>query len=238
MPVTVELRGLSKTYRDRRVVDDLSFQVRPGRITGFLGANGAGKTTTLRMLLGLVTPDGGSAMFDGQGYRDLPDPVGTVGAVLDADGHHPGRSARGHLRWLAAAGSCPQERVDATLDEVGLTAAADRRVGGYSLGMRQRLKVAAALLGDPDVLVLDEPTNGLDPAGIRWLRNLLRQQADSGVAVLISSHLLAELEGTVDDVVVIGHGRLLAAGPTGQVTGGRSLEATYLDLTGPLASIH
>jgi ABC-2 type transport system ATP-binding protein len=238
MAVTVELRGLSKTYRDRRVVDDLSFQVRPGRITGFLGANGAGKTTTLRMLLGLVMPDGGTATFDGQRYRDLQDPMGTVGAVLDADSHHPGRSARGHLRWLAAAGSCPPERVDATLDEVGLTAVADRRVGGYSLGMRQRLKVAAALLGDPQVLVLDEPTNGLDPAGIRWLRDLLRQQADSGVAVLISSHLLAELEGTVDDVVVIGRGQLLSAGPTGQVTGGRSLEATYLDLTGPLASIH
>ena len=211
--------SLTKRYGRATVVDGLSFEVRPGRVTGFLGPNGAGKTTTLRMILGLVHPDGGTATFDGLPTSDLPAPSSQVGAVLEDAGFHPGRSGRNHLRVLAAAGGHAPERVPQVLDQVGLTEAADRRVKGYSMGMRQRLAIAAALLGDPDVLILDEPANGLDPPGIRWMRDLLRAEADRGRAVLVSSHLLYEVAQSVDDLVIISRGGLRASGPLEQVLG-------------------
>lgn len=217
---TVEVRGLSKRFGDLRAVDDLSFVVSPGRITGFLGPNGAGKTTTLRMLLGLVHPSAGTATIDGRAYRDLDDPMGTVGAALEATNFHPGRSGRDHLRVLAAAGGIPGSRVDELLELTGIPAAARQRAGGYSLGMRQRLGLAAALLGHPRVLLLDEPANGLDPEGIRWLRAFLRNLSDEGTTILISSHLLSEVQQTVDDVVIIGNGRLVRAGTIAELSGG------------------
>lgn len=208
-PGLVELRGLSKTFGSVRAVDDLSVTVPPGRVTGFLGPNGAGKTTTLRMLLGLVTPTAGTATVGGRRYADLEAPQRTVGALLEASDVHPGRTGRDHLRVLAVTAGVPDSRVDALLALVGLTDSADRRAGGYSLGMRQRLGLAAALLGDPPVLVLDEPANGLDPEGIAWLRGFLRALAAEGRTVLISSHVLAEVQQTVDDVVIIARGRLV-----------------------------
>jgi ABC-2 type transport system ATP-binding protein len=208
----IEIRGLSKQFGSFVAVDDLSFDVEPGRITGFLGPNGAGKTTTLRMLLGLVHPTGGTATIDGQRYVDLPDPLGTVGAALEATNFHPGRSGRDHLRVLADAGSVPLTRVDELLELTGIPAAARKRAGQYSMGMRQRLGLAAALLGDPKVLVLDEPANGLDPEGIRWLRGFLRHLSSEGKTILVSSHLLQEVEQTVDEVVIIANGRLVRAG--------------------------
>ncbi len=211
--------SLTKRYGRATVVDGLSFEVRPGRVMGFLGPNGAGKTTTLRMILGLVNPDGGTATFDGLRYGELPAPSSQVGAVLEDAGFHPGRSGRNHLRVLAAAGGHAPERVPQVLDQVGLTEAADRRVKGYSMGMRQRLAIAAALLGEPDVLILDEPANGLDPPGIRWMRDLLRAEADRGRAVLVSSHLLYEVAQSVDDLVIISRGVLRANGPLEQVLG-------------------
>ena len=214
------MSGLSKRYGSVQAVADLSFSVEAGRVTGFIGPNGAGKSTTLRMLLGLVRPDSGTASFDGHGYAQLEHPAGHVGAVLEDASFHPGRSGRNHLRVLAAAGSHPPGRVDALLERVGLATAADRRVKGYSMGMRQRLGLAAALLGDPEVLILDEPANGLDPPGIRWIRGLLRTEAERGRAVLVSSHLLSELAQSVDDVVVIAGGELRASGPVEQVLGG------------------
>jgi ABC-2 type transport system ATP-binding protein len=216
----IEFEALSKRFKNVQAVSDLSFSVEAGRVTGFLGPNGAGKSTTLRMLLGLIHANAGTATFDGVTYGSLPHPSSHVGAVLEEASFHPGRSGRNHLRVLAAAGSHPQSRVNDVLEQVGLTPAADRRVKGYSMGMRQRLAIAAALLGDPDVLILDEPTNGLDPPGIRWMRDLVRDQAGRGRAVLISSHLLSEVAQSVDDVVVISRGRLRGAGPLESVLGG------------------
>ncbi len=210
-PILIE--GLTRRYGPVLAVDDLSFSVPAGRVTGFLGPNGAGKTTTLRILLGLVHPTGGSATINGVAYADLADPARTVGAVLEATSFHPGRRARDHLKILAAAAGIAQSRVEQTLERVGLATAADRRVGGFSLGMRQRLGLAAALLGEPEILVLDEPTNGLDPDGVRWLRGLVRQLASEGRTVLVSSHLLSEVAQTVDDVVIIANGGLVAHGP-------------------------
>jgi ABC-2 type transport system ATP-binding protein len=222
----VEIRGLRKHFGSVEAVKDLSFDVEAGRVTGFLGPNGAGKTTTLRALLGLVRPTAGSATFAGRRYEELDRPSAHVGAVLEDAAFHPGRTGRNHLRVLAAAGEHPAGRVDELLAAVGLADAADRRVKGYSMGMRQRLAIAAALLGDPQVLVLDEPTNGLDPPGIRWIRGLLREQAARGRAVLVSSHLLAEVAQSVDDVVVISDGELRGKGPLEQVLGGDDGPAT------------
>ena len=216
----VEIRGLSKRFGDVVAVDDLSFDIEAGRVTGFLGPNGAGKSTTVRALLGLVRPTTGTATFDGRRYEELERPSTKVGAVLEDASFHPGRTARNHLRVLAVIGQHPPERIETVLESVGLTAAADRRVKGYSMGMRQRLSIASALLGDPEVLILDEPTNGLDPPGIAWMRGLVREQAARGRAVLVSSHLLAEVAQSVDDVVVIAKGRMRGQGPLEQVLGG------------------
>jgi ABC-2 type transport system ATP-binding protein len=207
----VTVRNLSKTFGPVQAVDDLSFEVGPGKVTGFLGPNGAGKTTTLRMLLGLVQPTAGTATIGGRRYHDLHRPGRVVGAALEAASFHPGRSARDHLRVYAPQVGVPTQRCDEVLDLVGLTEAANRRVGGFSLGMRQRLGLAATLLGDPKVLLLDEPANGLDPEGIVWLRALLRFLASEGRTVLISSHVLSEVQQTVDDVVIIAKGRLVHA---------------------------
>jgi ABC-2 type transport system ATP-binding protein len=234
-PPAIEVAGLSKRFGATAAVRDLSFTVAYGRITGFLGPNGAGKTTTLRAMLGLVAPDAGRALVAGCRYADLPDPLRTVGALLDAAAVHPGRSGRDHLRVLARAAGVPDRRADVLLARVGLEHAAGQRAGGYSLGMRQRLGLAAALLGDPRVLVLDEPANGLDPQGVRWLRDLLRSLAAGGRAVLVSSHALAEVAQTVDDVVVISGGRSVLQAPLDQVLArhaGSSLEDIYLELTG------
>ena len=208
----VQAQGLTKRYGGRAAVDDLSFTVRPGRVTGFLGPNGAGKTTTLRLMLGLAG-GGGRTLFDGRPYRELPCPPRAVGAVLDARTFHPRRGARDHLRMLAAAAGVGDRRVDQVLDQVGLAAVAGRAAGGFSLGMAQRLGLAAALLADPRALLLDEPTDGLDPQGVAWLRDLLRAAAARGATVLVSSHLLAEMQLLADHVVVIGRGRLLADAP-------------------------
>jgi ABC-2 type transport system ATP-binding protein len=210
---TIELRGLTKRFGSVAAVSDLSFTVEPGQVTGFLGPNGAGKTTTLRMLLGLVTPTAGTATFSGVGYHDLRDPLRTVGTALEASSFHPGRSARNHLHVYAAAAGIPASRVEFVLGLVGLTPYADRRAGGYSLGMRQRLGLASALLGDPSVLVLDEPTNGLDPEGIRWMRGFLRERAAEGRTVLVSSHMLSEVQQSVDRVIIISRGRAVYEGP-------------------------
>ena len=217
---TVEVRDLSKRFGNVEAVRNLSFEVAAGRVTGFLGPNGAGKSTTLRALLGLIHPTSGTATFDGSRYEELEHPSATVGAVLEDASFHPGRSARNHLRVLATTGRHPAARVDEVLADVGLTSAADRRVKGYSMGMRQRLGIAAALLGDPEVLLLDEPTNGLDPPGIAWMRGMVREQAARGRAVLISSHLLAEVAQSVDDVIVISRGELRAQGTLEAVLGG------------------
>ncbi len=211
-PHAVEVTGLTKRFGSTVAVDGLSFTASYGRITGFLGPNGAGKTTTLRALLGLIAPTSGLAVVDGCPYAQLADPVRTVGAVLDCR-FHPGRSGRTHLCALAAAAGVPRGRVEDLLALVDLLPAADRRAGGYSLGMRQRLGLAAALLGDPQVLMLDEPANGLDPQGIRWLRDLLRSLASQGRAILVASHLLAEVAQTVDDVVIICKGRSVLQAP-------------------------
>jgi ABC-2 type transport system ATP-binding protein len=218
--VAIQFEGLSKSFGKVQAVHNLSFSVEFGRVTGFLGPNGAGKSTTLRSLLGLIHPNAGAATFGGVSYEQLPHPSSHVGAVLEEASFHPGRSGRNHLRVLAAAGSHPEGRVQQVLDQVGLSDAADRRVKGYSMGMRQRLAIAAALLGDPDVLILDEPANGLDPPGIRWMRELLRFEAGRGRAVLVSSHLLSEVSQSVDDVIVISHGVLRASGTLDQVLGG------------------
>ena len=215
----IDVVGLTKRYGPVCAVDGLSFTAAPGRITGFLGANGSGKTTTLRILLGLAAPTAGHALVGGQPYRSLKEPLRTVGAVLEQGVAHPGQTGRAHLRTQAIFAGAGRDRVDEVLDLVGLRHAADRRAGGYSLGMRQRLAVATALLGDPGVLVLDEPANGLDPEGIAWLRRLLRARADAGGTVLISSHLLAELSQLVDDVVVIADGRLVRQAPLAVIGG-------------------
>ncbi|AWB87360.1 ATP-binding cassette domain-containing protein [Mycetocola zhujimingii] len=211
--VPIEFAGLTKRFGPVAAVSDLTFTVEPGRVTGFLGPNGAGKTTSLRMLLGLVAPTSGSATIGGVRYPDLPSPLTTVGAALEAASFHPGRSARDHLRVYAQAGRIAPERVDIVLETVGLAEYATRRVGGYSLGMRQRLGLAFALLGDPGVLVLDEPINGLDPEGIKWIRGFLRTLAAEGRTVLVSSHLLSEVQQSVDEVVIIAKGALVHRGP-------------------------
>jgi ABC-2 type transport system ATP-binding protein len=229
---TIQIRGLVKRFGPVAAVDGLSFDVQPGTVTGFLGPNGAGKTTTLRVLLGLVTPDAGTATINGFPYRRLPEPLHQVGAVLEASGCHPGRTARAHLRIQALAAEADPSRVEDVLDLVGLSAAADRRTGGFSLGMRQRLGLATALLADPELLILDEPANGLDPEGVRWLRGLLRGFAAEGGTVLVSSHLLAEVAQTVDEVVIVDRGRLVAHGPVTELTvGGAGLEDAFFRLT-------
>ena len=216
----IEIRGLSRRFGSVQAVSNLTFEVNAGRVTGFVGPNGAGKSTTLRMLLGLVHADSGEGTFDGRTYEELERPSRHVGAVLEDASFHPGRSGRNHLRVLAAAGDHPESRVDEVLELVELSGAGRRRVKGYSMGMRQRLAIAAALLGDPEVLILDEPTNGLDPPGIRWVRDLLRAEAARGRAVLVSSHLLSELALSADDVVVISAGALRASGRLDDVLGG------------------
>ena len=220
MGAAIEIRGMSKRFGKVEAVRDLSFEVEAGRVTGFLGPNGAGKSTTLRMLLGLIHANSGQGTFGGRRYEELPHPSAQVGVVLEEASFHPGRSRRNHLRVLAAAGNHPDRRVDEVLDSVGLTGAANRRVKGYSMGMRQRLAIAAALLGDPEVLILDEPANGLDPPGIRWMRDMLRSEAARGRAVLVSSHLLSEVAQVADDVVVLARGVLRASGPLESVLGG------------------
>jgi ABC-2 type transport system ATP-binding protein len=217
----IEAAGLTKRYGDVTAVDDLSFSVRDAAVTGFLGPNGAGKTTTLRMILGLAHPTSGSATIDGRPYRALDDPARTVGAVLERSGFHPGRRARDHLRAVARAARIPDSRADETLEIVALQNAAGRRAGQYSLGMRQRLALATALLGDPRILILDEPANGLDPQGIRWLRDFLRWYASQGRTVLVSSHVLAEMAQTADAVIVIARGRVVAEGPIAELIAGR-----------------
>jgi ABC-2 type transport system ATP-binding protein len=229
----IECRNLSKRYGGRTVVDDLSFDVRAGAVTGFLGANGAGKSTTLRLMLDL-DHGSGRTHFGGRRFRDLPDPIRSVGAVLEARDFHPGRSARNHLRMLAVGGGLPLRRVDEVLSVVGLAEVADRRPGGFSLGMGQRLGLAAALLGDPRTIILDEPANGLDLQGVRWLRTLLRRFAAEGRTVLIASHQLPELEEMADDVIVIDHGRLAAQSSVTdfvQAHGGTTLADAYLAVT-------
>jgi len=229
----VEIRDLHKRFGSVNAVSGLSFDVEPGRVTGFLGPNGAGKSTTLRALLGLVRPTEGTATFGGRRYDELDRPSKQVGAVLEDASFHPGRTARNHLRVLAEAGEHPPARVDEVLSAVGISDAADRRVKGYSMGMRQRLAIAAALLGDPEVLILDEPTNGLDPPGIAWMRGLVREQAAGGRAVLISSHLLAEVAQSVDDVVIISGGELRGRGTLDQVLGGDDGPATEVRAQDP-----
>jgi len=211
--VPIDVAGLTKRFGSVLAVDDVSFRVEPGRVTGFLGPNGAGKTTTLRCLLGLVAPTAGRATIGDVLYRQLSDPIGTVGAALEAASFHPGRSARDHLAVLALGAGLPEARIDEVLAIVGLDTVSDRRTGTYSMGMRQRLALAAALLGDPPVLILDEPGNGLDPAGIAWLRDLLRGLASEGRTVLMSSHVLSEVQQTVEEVLILAKGRLVRHGP-------------------------
>jgi ABC-2 type transport system ATP-binding protein len=229
----ISVRGLTKSYGGTLAVDDLSFDIHPGCVTGFLGPNGSGKSTTMRLLLGLDEPSRGSALIDGAPYGALRWPLRSVGAVLEARAFHPGRTARAHLLALAAASALPPRRVDEVLAQVGLTEAARRRAGGFSLGMGQRLGLAAALLGDPGVLLLDEPVNGLDPAGVRWIRDLIRSLAAQGRTVFVSSHLISEMALTADRLLVIGGGRLLADTTVGALTarGGGSLEEGFFGLT-------
>jgi ABC-2 type transport system ATP-binding protein len=223
----IVVSGLTKTFGTVKAVDGLTFTVEPGSITGFLGPNGAGKTTTLRMMLGLVRPDAGTATIGGLAYTDLPEPNSAVGAVLEATAFHPARTGRSHLRIYCTISGYPRSRADEVLDQVGLTSAARRPVRGYSLGMRQRLALATALLGDPQVLVLDEPANGLDPEGIAWMRRLLRDLAAQGRTVLVSSHVLSEIQQLVDHVVIINRGRCVRQGPLTALS----------DLHGPVVSV-
>jgi ABC-2 type transport system ATP-binding protein len=227
----IEIRGLAKRFADVQAISDLSFDVERGSVTGFLGANGAGKTTTLRILLGLVSADAGTATIDGRRYADLTEPAHEVGAVLDASGINPGRTARDHLRIQAMAAHAHPSRIADVLDLVGLADSAARRVGGFSLGMKQRLGLATALLADPQILILDEPANGLDPEGVRWLRDMLRGFAAEGGTVLVSSHILAEVAQTADRVVIVDHGRLVKEGTMAELTANHDLETTYFDLT-------
>jgi ABC-2 type transport system ATP-binding protein len=228
----IEAENLTKRYGATLAVDALSFTVRPGMVTGFLGPNGSGKSTTMRMILELDAPDGGWVRIDGRRYRELRRPLREVGALLEAKAFHPGRSARAHLAALAASNDIPRSRVDAVLGIVGLAGAARRRAGTFSLGMAQRLGIAAALLGDPGVLLLDEPVNGLDPEGIRWIRTLLRSLAAEGRTVFVSSHLISEMALTADHLVVVGHGRLLADTSVAELSArSSSLEEAFLELT-------
>jgi ABC-2 type transport system ATP-binding protein len=228
----IEAAGLSKRYGATVAVQSLTFNVRSSMVTGFLGPNGSGKSTTMRLILGLDAPDTGQALIGGRRYRDLRWPLREVGALLEARAFHPGRSARAHLRALAASNAIPGSRVEEVLGQVGLADAAGRRAGTFSLGMAQRLGIAAALLGDPQVLLLDEPVNGLDPEGIRWSRNLLRSLAAQGRTVFVSSHLIGELARTADQVVVIGRGRLLADTSVAELSSrSASLEEAFFELT-------
>ncbi len=225
---------LVKRHGPRTVLDRVGFEARPGRVTGFLGPNGAGKSSTLRILLGLDRADSGTALVGGRPYRSLRDPLRTVGSMLDGSGAHRSRTARNHLAWVARSNGIDRRRVGQVLDQVGLAQSAGVRVGRYSLGMGQRLGLATALLGEPKTLVLDEPVNGLDPEGIRWIRELLRQHADGGGTVLLSSHLIAEVADIADDVVVIAGGKIMMAGTLAAVTAGHdSLENAYFALTSP-----
>jgi ABC-2 type transport system ATP-binding protein len=228
---TIEARGLVKRYGRTAAVDNLSFDVRPGTVTGFLGPNGAGKSTTMRMIMGLDRPDAGKARIGGKSYRDLHWPLREVGALLEAKAFHPGRAAREHLTALAASNAISRRRVDEVLAITGIEKAADRRAGTFSLGMSQRLGIAVALLGDPGVLLLDEPVNGLDPEGIRWIRNLLKDLAAQGRTVLVSSHLISEIAQTADALIVIGQGRLLAQTTVARLSArAGSLEEAFFQL--------
>jgi ABC-2 type transport system ATP-binding protein len=228
----ITARGLTKRYRNITAVQDLTFTVRPGVVTGFLGPNGAGKSTTMRMLIGLDRPDAGQATINGRPYRDLRLPLREVGAMLEARSLHPGRSARAHLRSLAASHGIPESRVDEVLSLVGLEAVAGRRAGKFSLGMTQRLGIAVALLGDPGIVLLDEPVNGLDPEGVRWIRNVLKSLAAEGRTVLVSSHLISEVAQSADELIVIGRGRLLAHATVAELSArADSLEDAFFQLT-------
>ena len=228
----IDVRGLTKRYGDTLAVDRLSFQVPRGQVTGLLGPNGSGKSTAMRLMLGLASPTAGEASIDGQHYHDLARPLRRVGAMLDATAVYPGRTASSHLRWIARTNRIPGERVTAVLHQAGLVNAANRRIGGFSLGMLQRLGIAAALLGDPETVIFDEPVNGLDAHGVRWVRSLLHDLARQGRAVLVASHLMSEMQLTADRILVMGRGRLLADTTIIALTAdGTSLENAYLSLT-------
>lgn len=227
----ITVQNLTKRFGAKTAVDDISFEVRPGAVTGFLGPNGAGKSTTMRMIVGLDRPDTGAATIGGRPYRELKAPLTEVGVLLDAKAVHPGRSARAHLRALAATHGIPNSRVQAVIDLTGLGSVADRRVGGFSLGMGQRLGIAAALLGDPHTLILDEPVNGLDPEGVLWVRQLVRALAAEGRTVFLSSHLMSEMAQTADDVIVLGRGRVLAHTPIGELVDGASRQTVRVRVT-------
>jgi len=228
----LQINDLDKWHGARTVLSGVTFQALPGRVTGFLGPNGAGKSSTLRILLGLDRPSSGTALIGGQAYRDLRDPIGTVGSMLDGSGAHRSRTARNHLAWVARAGGIPKRRIPEVLEQTGLSEVSRTRVGTFSLGMGQRLGLAAALLGQPATLVLDEPVNGLDPGGIRWMRSLLREHAGAGGTVLLSSHLMSEVAEIADDLVVIAGGRVVGSGPLEEVTAGyATLEDAFFTLT-------
>jgi len=229
---SIQFVNLVKQYKDTTAVSGLTAAALPGRITGFLGPNGAGKSTTLRCLLGLATPTSGEALIDGMRYSDLPHPLSKVGAVLDSSGFNGALTGAQNLRIIATAAGLDTKRIPQLLETVDLTHAANKRTKGYSLGMRQRLSLAVALLGDPEILVLDEPANGLDPIGIAWLRDFLRKEANAGRTILVSSHQLAEMQHTVDDVIILNNGKLIAQGAIGEVTQGQSLEEAFLRLLG------
>ena len=231
MTVAIEFQGLVKQYGKQRAVDNLTASIHVGRITGFLGPNGAGKSTSLRCLVGLSNPTSGTAKILGSDYQSLENPLSRVGTVLDSRGFHPALTGKQNLKVVAAAAGIPDSRVDEVLSLVELTEAMNKRVKNYSLGMKQRLALAGAILGDPEILILDEPANGLDPAGIAWLRNFLRKRAEGGRTILVSSHQLAELQNTVDDVIVIHKGRLITQGTIAEVRGEGTLEEAFLRLT-------
>ena len=232
MTIAIEFEALSKQFGKQLAVNNLTAKVASGRITGFLGPNGAGKSTTLRCLVGLSSPTSGSVRILGAEYRDLSNPLQRVGTVLDSRGFHPALTGKQNLKVVAAAAGIPDSRVDEVLEMVELKDAGNKRMKNYSLGMKQRLALAGAILGDPEVLILDEPANGLDPAGIAWLRNFLRKLAQGGRTILVSSHQLAEMQNTVDDVLIINKGTLIAQGSVAEVTNGSTLEEAFLKLTG------
>ncbi len=226
----IDVSGLTKSFGSFEAVHDVTFTAEPGRVTGFLGPNGAGKSTTLRMLLGLIRPDAGTALVDGRFYRDLPSPARTVGAVIDIAAAHPSMTARDHLRTACALSGLPAERIDEVLATVGAEDFSDRRIGAFSTGMRQRLSLATALLGEPEILVLDEPSNGLDPFGIAWMRGFLRDFVADGRTVLLSSHVLSEVQHTIDDVVVIDRGRIRWRGRVDELPEDQDLETAFLSI--------